>query len=184
RVPVTHDGDGGDGRVPGTHDGDGNASQTFTKTFTKTGKQTHKRTRGNGGLNRIYEKNTTPVQRQAVSCLSGFIPVGKGAKVLHLLTTKQGKQVDAAIRISNYGVAAGQDVNTGDSYNLVWDTLEFKDPTGVVVGCVRLGVMINQQINEATPKTTAVPSSKLGKVGSVKIQPAPGVQQNPLSTQP
>ncbi|MFF7929011.1 hypothetical protein ACFZDP_49660, partial [Streptomyces mirabilis] len=130
----------------------------------------------------------TPVQEQEIACASGGISkIGKALKII-----KDGKVVQTLedIGTAGNGLVIGKEFATGELYEMAWDVAEqipWPPGTGQVISCIRVLDKMSQE-DAAKFEASIIKSSDLentlkkNKAESVKIQQAPGVQQNQLST--
>ncbi|MFF2143687.1 hypothetical protein [Kitasatospora sp. NPDC058190] len=124
-----------------------------------------------------------PVQKQALDCASG--PAGDLPRVLKL-TGKTGQLSITLTQAFVNGYAVGEDLNTGDTYNLIWDIGASIPVAGDIVSCVHLGEKIGEQYAKQVEKQTEAETNRklpgiknqLNKAGPVKI-PAPTGLPNP-----
>ncbi|MFF2132883.1 hypothetical protein ACFVW1_47655 [Streptomyces olivochromogenes] len=131
----------------------------------------------------------TPAQQGVVNqgavCVTGGLSKQIG-KVLKLATKNGDKDFEIFMAAYN-GAVMGKDITTGEIYDLAWATAEsIPGRTGTIASCIRVGEKVIQQYDEQITKQTAEETNQklpgLKNTGPVKIQQAPGVQQNPLST--
>ncbi|MFJ3271044.1 hypothetical protein [Streptomyces sp. NPDC086776] len=135
-----------------------------------------------------YEK-LTPVEKQKVSCATGGFTKGlkifKVVKAASSVETKGGAIALTVVNVINKTKAIAKDA-AGNPYEVIWDVAEFAPfGVGLAVGCVRVLDKMNQEDAAKFDASIMKPSDlestlKKNKVGSVKIQQPPGVQQNPL----
>ncbi|MBA2949597.1 hypothetical protein [Streptomyces himalayensis] len=146
---------------------------------TDTGRQprpnlTPPTTKNPSGQTKVPPKPLTPVQQQALKC--GAAAIGKIPQVVKVagLTLKMVKGFTA-------GYAVGEDLNTGDQYNVWWDSAELLDLALPVpaVTCLRVLDKIHEEEGKKAVAPYEKDPSKLGvkEDTPVKTPEDPALQQ-------